>query len=121
MLLTCFVSKDDADLALRGVILEENSVEQNVNKVSNLCLEDDVDMELIHNYFSEEAWFAVNHVLEQKKDVPNWLCNLCELDLGLHSAVCCDACLQWFHLTCLGMDRAPETENWFCQDCTNFD
>uniref|UniRef100_A0A0R3TL22 PHD-type domain-containing protein n=1 Tax=Rodentolepis nana TaxID=102285 RepID=A0A0R3TL22_RODNA len=45
-----------------------------------------------------------------------WLCPICSLPGG--DMVGCDGCDDWFHFQCVGLDKAPETEKWFCPSCT---
>ncbi len=42
-----------------------------------------------------------------------------------HEMICCDGCLNWYHIKCIGMTtmefefftHAAETEKWHCGDC----
>lgn len=36
--------------------------------------------------------------------------------------VVCDGAncpFEWFHYKCVGLDKAPESEKWYCEDCLN--
>ena len=57
---------------------------------------------------------------------PQWI--LCSLKVvgpalcvthTLHSmeSICCDGCLDWVHLKCTGLKRAPKSKHWFCRAC----
>ncbi len=44
-----------------------------------------------------------------------------------HEMICCDGCLNWYHIKCIGMtpmefeffSHAAETEKWHCGECKN--
>ena len=109
MLLECLVSIEDADSALKGQLLGESSVETISEKISTAVLEDAVDMSTLRRYFDGDAWLCVQQVLTEKEGRPCWICDVCEDDLALHDSICCDACLHWSHLKCLGKCRAPKS------------
>ena len=117
MLLECLVSIDDADSALKGQLLSESSVETIPEKISTAVLEDPVDMSTLRRYFDGDAWLCVQQVLTEKEGRPCWICDVCEDDLALHDSICCDACLHWSHLKCLGKCRAPKSTYWYCSAC----
>ena len=117
MLLECLVSIEDADSALKGQLLGESSVETIPEKISTAVLEDAVDMSTLRRYFDGDAWLCVQQVLTEKEGRPCWICDVCEDDLALHDLICCDACLHWSHLKCLGKCRAPKSTYWYCSAC----
>ena len=116
-LLMCFVTASDADAALTVTLLTETSVEANPDNVDTLCLEENMDINSLRRYFDDDGWLCVQQIFRKKEDQPNWRCDECTEDLMLHDSICCDACLHWFHLPCLGMKTAPRVQKWFCQPC----
>ena len=116
-LLMRFVTASDADAALTGTLLTETSVEANPDNVDTLCLEENVDINSLRRYFDDDGWLCVQQVFRKKEDQPNWRCDECTEDMMLHDSICCDACLHWFYLPCLGIKTAPRVQKWFREPC----
>ena len=67
---------------------------------SSTRLDDNVDVNLVRRYFSHDAWLVVD-VIERKKDMDLWICNVCQYELG--DNIICESCLEWFHWKCVGV------------------
>ena len=68
------------DKAMDGNLIEEKFVECRPEKVSAAVLDDNVDVNLVRRYFSHDAWLVVD-VIERKKDMDLWICNVCQHEL----------------------------------------
>ena len=44
------------------------------------------------------------------------MCPICTHTLDGES-LGCDQCLEWFHIGCTGLPKAPKNKFWFCRDC----
>ena len=72
-------------------------VECHPEKVSNVILDDLVDVNLVQFYFTTDAWLVVQDVIKRKKESNTWLCNFCQHDLSESESIVCEACLEWSH------------------------
>ncbi|KAG8174730.1 hypothetical protein JTE90_014292 [Oedothorax gibbosus] len=118
MLLECFVSKERAATArLRAI--EEEEVNVLPQTVSSKVTDKQVDINLIKQYFSADAWQVVEQVLECKLKDPKWTCGICCHDLASHKSVGCDGCLEWYHLPCLKINTIPKRKYWMCPKCNS--
>ncbi|CAH0560635.1 unnamed protein product [Brassicogethes aeneus] len=85
--------------------------------------------------------FTEKTIKEQCKVILKWLlmddeivkkCKVCNVDLDktidddddiknkkFKISVGCDACLEWFHLKCVGLKRKPSSKVWICTSCKN--
>lgn len=117
IMLKWFVSQGDVKKALDGTLLIESAVEQNCNKVSTACLDEAVCVTRLRQYFDKDAWTSVLHLLDVKKRDAIWFCPVCNLPIDDAKSICCNSCLEWFHMNCLNLNSAPKSKNWFCKTC----
>ncbi|XP_041459223.1 transcription initiation factor TFIID subunit 3-like [Lytechinus variegatus] len=106
---------------LRGYMIEEVDVEVRPEKLPSRILDEQVDVNRMRKYFTKDAWSLVQDVVAAKRNDPRWTCPICNLDLDdIDSPTLgCDACLEWFHLKCLGKASQPKAAKWFCSVCRN--
>ena len=114
-MLEWFVSSDAAEKCLDGELIE--SIERRPEKISNSCLDENVNIFEIRKHFTSDMWKAVLEIIECKREHSDWLCNVCYKDLEDQTAICCDSCLTWFHLNCAGLTKIPKRKEWFCRTC----
>ena len=117
MILEWFVDKAVAEAAIKGKLVEEESVECRPEMVSNAILDENVDVHLDRKCFSQDAWMTVEGVLKQKRANPIWLCTVCNHDLHSEPSIICDSCLEWYHFRCVGLTGQPKKKTWFCRSC----
>ena len=65
-MLLWFVSKSEINSALAGSLIEEEEVECRPEKISNAVLDENVDINLIRRFFTEDAWKVVEDVIMLK-------------------------------------------------------
>ncbi|KAH8009019.1 hypothetical protein HPB51_008949 [Rhipicephalus microplus] len=116
-MLSWLVGKRQASDAIKGKLLDEESVEARPEDIHDGIRDEMVDINLVRRFFTDDAWKAVQMVLSVKKD-EEWKCTKCKTKLDDHDAVLCDWCLLWYHLPCVGVKQKPKTKLWKCGSCT---
>ena len=58
---------------------------------------------LIKQYFTKDAWFFVQEVLNAKKNIIKYICSMFDEELAKKSSVFCVGCLDWEHINCAGV------------------
>ena len=117
-LLSWFVDDDTANKAMkRNVLIEEHDVEARPECVPMKCLDENVCVRMVKKYFTIDAWMVVQNVMEIMQARRKWDCAACSLLLSASESVACESCLDWFHLKCVGLKKAPKRKNWFCRNC----
>ena len=99
-----------------GKVFQENDVETIPENVPSCVLDSNVDVNLVHNFFSEEGWMVLQTTLEARKALP-WLCRQCSGDLTTEESVGCESYLHWFHYKCGNLKAAPRCKYWYCVAC----
>ena len=120
-MLEWFVSSSNIHKALAGELIEEEMVETIPEKVANCCTDENVNVYHIKKYFTRDAWQVVTQVLEVKRAQDTWSCRVCSKEFQDDTAIACDCCLDWFHLSCVGLKSAPKRKEWFCRFCCSKD
>ena len=99
-----FVDLPEIESALIiGGLIEEHEIECHPEKVSNAVLGENVDIHLVRQYLTDNAWKLIKDVVERKKDCDVWLCKICHHDLHdskSEQSIICDSCLEWYHFSC---------------------
>ena len=117
-MLKWFVSDLDASKTLsNGVLLDEALVQKMHENIPNACIDENVNLFRIRKYFTDDGWAELCQVVEKKKCDPKYHCQVCERELLECTAICCDCCLEWLHLSCAGLKSAPKRKEWFCRLC----
>ena len=102
-------------------LIDEEEVECRPEKIPCSILDENVDISLVHHYFTNDAWSVVQDVLKRKIEANVWLCAVCNKDLADgQESIICDACLQWSHLSCVCLTKVPKKRKWFCKKCYSF-
>ena len=120
VILQWFVDEDGAQAALSGeIIIEEEDVEVKPERVPASCLDENVCLESCRKYFTQDAWNAVQAVVEVIRKKPIWYCGRCTCQIKdeTQSSVICESCLTWFHFSCLSLKQPPKAKMWFCRTC----
>ena len=112
------VDKDVVQQAIKNsVLIEEDKVECRPEKIPNSILDDSIDVCLVRNYFSNDAWLLLEKTLQLKLKNIIWTCNICNHDLHSEASILCDSCLLWHHFKCVALKRQPKSKVWFCRNC----
>ena len=75
MIISWFVDVEVANSAIAcGKIVEENDIEVIPEKISVLCLDENVCLETCRKYCSQDAWSALMGVVDILKENPIWYC-----------------------------------------------
>ena len=85
-------------------LIEENEVETRPERVPMKCLDENVSLIGIKRYFSFDAWKAIENVVKLLNEKGIWSCFICKIALNSSNSVCCDDCLNWYHLKCVGFE-----------------
>lgn len=118
LLLRCFVEEGVAlDALHKGVLIEEEEVETNVDKVPSSCMEACVRLEDIEHLFTPDGWLCVKNVVTTKARMLTYECGACQKDCMNGSTILCDSCLLWHHNSCVGLLEPPKQKYWFCRKC----
>lgn len=84
--------------------------------VFNGIIENEVDINTVKSYCSNDAWKKIIAVLKQKKKNITWVCPLCNNDIGAdQNSILCDSCLIWHHMDCVKLKQ--NGKYWFCDTC----
>lgn len=117
-MLSWFVDKEVLERAIKQrVLIEEEEVECKPERVSDAILDENVDVCLVRNHFTQDAWMVVEDVIKRKSQKIVWICHTCLHDLHSEESIICDSCLLWFHFRCVGLTKLPKLKNWFCRAC----
>ena len=117
-MLNWFVGEDTAERVTRGGdLVEENEVECRPERIPQKCLDENISIGLIRKYFSLDAWCILEATIDTMQTSENWVCTLCHMDLHSFESICCDGCLEWVHMKCVGLQRPPKSKHWFCRSC----
>ncbi|KAH6929715.1 hypothetical protein HPB50_005193 [Hyalomma asiaticum] len=87
IILVWLVGKRAAKAAIQGKKLEEEDVVQKPENLHCGILDENVDVNAVCSYFSDDAWLAVKNVLNSKQQLQQWECSTCKTDLGAHDSV----------------------------------
>lgn len=79
-------------------------------QLPDAVLDENIDVNLIRRFFTNDAWLLVMDVVEQKQANPVFVCKDCYHDLGKALSIVCDHCLTWHHLKCVGLTNAPKSK-----------
>ena len=117
-MLCWFVDRNIAVQAMhKEIVIEEDKVEVHPERVPMKCLDENVSINLIRKYFTFDAWKQVEMLMNVLKEKGCWNCIKCSAPLSNSESIGCDSCLDWFHLTCIGMRNPPKRKVWFCRAC----
>lgn len=118
MLLWIGFEQSEVNEVMQGKIIDETLIETRPEFVSNNIIDDTVKVGEIKEFFNEDAWLGLKNVLEIKEKNSLWSCKECRKTIeNDQNTVACEACLEWFHFTCLGIKRKPRVKTWFCTIC----
>ena len=115
MILSWFVDSSVAAGAIDGKIIEEDEVEVRPEKITASCLDENVCLDSTRKYYSQDAWLAVEDVVEALRGNPVYYCGRCTCPIKdeTQSSIICDGCLCWFHFQCLNLKQPPSLKCGF--------
>ena len=118
VMMSWFVDEEKVTNAMRNdVLIEEVDVEVRPERVPMKCLDENVCIATVRKYFTNDAWELVENVMITMKKKQAWLCASCHIDLANSESIVCESCLDWFHLRCVSLKKAPKKKDWFCRRC----
>ncbi len=90
-MLKWFVDGDIAEACIKNPnrLAEEEDVEVKPEKLPHAVLDENVDVNLIRRFFSQDAWLLVEEVVKQKGNNPVYTCRYCSHDLGEDHSIEC--------------------------------
>ena len=99
VILSWFVDSSVAAGAIDGKIIEEDEVEVRPEKITVSCLDENVCLDSTRKYYSQDAWLAVEDVVEALRGNPVNYCGRCTCPIKdeTQSFIVCDGYLCWFH------------------------
>lgn len=97
----------------------EDQVETIPSRVPETVLDEEVELDSVRKYFTDDGWLAVLDTVKTKKKNMKWRCNECRDLLGEDLSVVCDLCFCWFHQVCSSLTSQDQNCPWFCQRCTS--
>ena len=115
-MLRWFVDEQVVQKALKGKKIEEREIESRPEYVSPSCLDDNICLEEVRRYFTEEGWLLLQDVVAVLQQNPKWHCARCLREAN-EGTICCDSCLQWYHFECVGLKDSYKSRRWFCRPC----
>ena len=71
---------------------------------------------LLQDYMNDDDFDGILKTVETKRKTIVWECNVWNKTIQEESVIC-DACLLWYHYTCVGLRRNPRKNVWFCHMC----
>ena len=116
-MLKWFVDYKVAEAALKNPKRLIKEVEVWSELLPDAAVDENVDVHVIRKYFTADAWLVVVDVMTQKRSNPVYICKCCSQNLSKSSSIICDHCLSWYHITCVGLKKAPKAHYWYCRDC----
>ncbi len=92
VILSWFVNDDVLKRAIgkHRYLIEERDVETMPENVSNAVLDQNVDIFLVRQYFTQDAWLLVEELLKIKSENVVWQCKVCSHDLHSAESIICD-------------------------------
>ncbi len=109
-MLRCFI-QEERSLTARTCLIKEHEVEVVPDKV----MHKNVDIKLIKQYFTKDAWLLIEGVLKVKEATIKYFCSVCSQDLDKKPSVSCDGCLDWRHTDCVGAKYTKKKQILFLQ------
>ena len=70
-------------------------------------LNENVSLIGIKLYFSFDAWKVIENVVKLLNDNGIWSSFIYKIALNSWNSVCCNDCLNWYHLKCVGLRQPP--------------
>ena len=59
------------------MLIEEDQVECCPERLPDALLDDNVDVHIVRQYFTNDAWMVVEDVVRQKVSNPVYVCRIC--------------------------------------------
>nr|XP_037277162.1 uncharacterized protein LOC119170185 isoform X1 [Rhipicephalus microplus] len=117
-ILSCLVPQGLLSEVQQGkLLLGEDQVETIPSRIPETILDEEVHLDCVQKYFTEDGWTAVLATVKVKKQTIKWKCNECRDLLEEDPSVICDLCLCWFHQICTSLSSRNRNSSWFCAKC----
>ena len=103
-----------------GILVKKDEIVKGVANISTALLEEDVDVNRVERYFTNQAWIKVKRLIEALKLRKSYFCGICRkaIDEG-EETILCNCCMEWMHFTCCNIKKRPKIVYWFCCQCKN--
>ena len=111
------MSDDQVKRALNGELIDIEEIPNHTMQLFPCPLDENVNWKVVNKYFTEGAWAMMRCLIHSLSEHPYWDCGVCQEDLGHSNSICCESCLTWYHLKCVGLNNPPKKSNWFCRCC----
>ena len=111
------VSQSNVSDALNDILLDEDNIETRPEKITAACIDENVNIHRIKKFFNEDGWKLILEVIKVKRDCCKWSCPICCHELEDCTTIACDSCLEWHHLSCVGLSAPPKRKEWFGRLC----
>ena len=79
------------------------------------CIDENLNIHRIKKFLTEDEWKLILEVIKVKRDCYKWSCAICCYELEDCTTIACDSCLEWHHLSCVGLSAPPKRKEWFCR------
>jgi hypothetical protein len=103
-----------------GVLITEDLIATEPENLSDMFIDNSIDLQSLQCYFDADAWAAVESLVRAK--VRCSTCILCS-KFCLSECIQCTSCHKWFHFSCEGVDPSSAdtnlTSQWKCLVCTS--
>lgn len=104
-------------LSLQSILTKSEIVN---NTIGDSFLDDNVVIELLIDFFSEEGFRFLRETISTKKTLSDYYCGICSKNYD-EDWIECDSCLIWFHQTCIlntnALSESFLESDWFCNIC----
>lgn len=99
-------------------LITEGEIEQSIDKIHRKIVDQTINVYRVKKYFTNSAWKIILILLKKIEKEKSWDCKSCDREFKESDvAVGCDACLEWFHVKCIGKAAPPKAKTWVCRTC----
>ena len=75
-----------------------------------------VDIDVLTRFFDGDGWANIEKVYQESLVEP-WKCSMCVELMSDREFIGCDAHLEWNHLDCVTLKKAPRSKYWYYPKC----
>ncbi len=101
----------------KKVLISSEDVIKDIEHIPMKCLDESVSLARVRKYFRANAWKTVADLVERVMEESTWFCVVCNNELDTGESIGCDACLEWYHMKCAGVQNKPKKKVWICRSC----
>ena len=100
-----------------GYLVDASDLHTNIQQLPMKCTDESVNLNVVRKHLTYDGWTLLERTVSALRDLDQWVCRLCHVDLAGSVCLACDSCLEWFHLTCTGRTVRPKQTTWFYREC----